>query len=563
MMDHPIALYSPSKLERFGVCYHGLFLAPLNQNGWYKFSDIEIITRSGRRIKPIEPKLKDGSEWREYAPPERLTRPVLYMHPMAASSAEEDTGIDFSGYCILYKFFRHNPMPAYLNYIPARYAYTPDSGGQGVVFRTQGIYMSPIRIGKPIDEGGEVSLPPTRIPLDEALSVTPDGRIRVKGRFPDLADIFYMWYWSSVSDQTDWYKPFIESYSLSGEIGSIVATPIAVAQPEYNYDTDSQLNVGERVTRVSVLVPGVDVCTDPSIWNTDAEITRKPNPDSPDYSRFYEKMTSDVDVCADALSPTFLSCSIEIERVVSNSDTADGGGTISWGEQCGFIASDRLCTGTSGFVNTSKTSNLLESESISLTGWGGSSSGSAKYRSSLKSVFNSRSVDGVEVSRTETNDFESSIIVTFDGQTMMSKQNWPPVQVSGPPLMYDLPRAIQGSETDVRLRFSHCDHEGGLIVEGGNFARAALYRMSLSADGVHALACLVTEGTVAFSAGVGYFLDPATIKHRLVIGRIFGFGISVPGREITEAEMNSQLFIAYDPLEKKFSDIYTHPVYFQ
>lgn len=561
MMDHPIALSSPSRLERFGVCYHGLFLAPLNQGGRYKFSDIEIITRSGRRIKPIEPKIEDGLELREYSPV-KLSRPALYMHPMAASSVEEDTGIDFSGYYITYDGLYSNQLPTYLSHVPARYAYTPDSLGQGVVFSHEDTYMSPIRIGKPLNTGGEISLPVQSIMIGKVLSVTPDGRIRVRGRFPDIADIFYMWYW--INNQTDRYKPFIESYSLSGELGSIIATPVAVAQPEYSYDTGSQANVGERVVRVSVLVPGVGVCTDPSIWDATAEITREPMPESPDYSRFYEKMTSDIDSCADALSPTFLSCSVEIERVVSNSDDADGGGSISWGEQCGFIASDRLCIGTSGFVNTSKTSTLLESESISLTGWGGSSSGSAEYTSSLESVFNSRSVDGIEVSRTETNDFESSIIVTFDGQTMMSKQNWPPVQVSGSSFVsFYLPRAIQGAETDVRLIFPHCDHEGGTIEAGVNYARAAFYKMALSADGVHALACLVTEGTVAFSSGVGYFLDPATIKHRLVIGRIFGFGISVTGREITEAEMNSQLFIAYDPLEKKFSDIYTHPVYFQ
>lgn len=560
MMDHPIALSSPSKLERFGVCYHGLFLAPLNQYGWYKFSDIEIITRSGRRIKPIEPKLKDGSELREYYPV-KLSRPVLYMHPMAASSVEEDTGIDFSGYCITYHVNYSNEMPTYLSRVPARYAYTPDSEGQGVVFRNEDTYISPIRIGKPINPGGYVSLP-TLAWFAKVLSVTPDGRTRVKGSFPDLADIFNVRHWSSVSGQAYGPEPFIESYSLSGELGSIIATPVAVAQPEYSYDTDSKTNVGERVTRVSVLVPGVGVCTDPSIWTAEAEITRKPMPESPDYSRFYEKMISDIDACADALSPTFLSCSVEIERVVSNSDYADGEGSISWGEQCGLRDNDRLCIGTSGVVNTSKTSTLLESESISLTGWGGSSSGSAEYRSSLESVFNSRSVDGIEVSRTETNNFESSIIVIFDGQTMMSKQNWPPVE-AGQSLRYALPRAIQGAETDVRLIFPHCDNEKGLIDAGVNYARSAFYKMPLSADGVHALACLVTEGTVAFSSGVGYFLDPATIKHRLVIGRIFGFGISVPGREITEAEMNSQLFIAYDPLEKKFSDIYTHPVFFQ
>lgn len=559
MMDHPIALSSPSKLERFGVCYHGLFLAPLNQDGRYKFSDIEIITRSGRRIKPIEPKFKDGLEWREYYPV-KLSRPALYMHPMAASSVEEDTGIDFSGYCITYGGNYSNQMPTYLNHIPARYAYTPDSEGQGVVFSTEGTYISPIRIGKPINTGGYVSLP-TQRPIDKVLSVTPDGRARVRGSFPDIADIFYMWYWSSDNGQTDRYKPLIESYSLSGEPGSIIATPVAVAQPEYSYDTGSQADVGERIVGTRLTLPYVGQCADPSIWDTTGEIIRERNPDGPDYSRFYEKMISDIDACADALSPTFLSCSVEIERVVSNSDSADSGGSISWGEECGIVDGDRLCLGTSGFVNISRTSTLLESESISLTGWRGSSSGIAEYRSSLESGFNSSTVDGIEVSRTETNDFESSIIVTLDGQTMMSKQNWPPIVRSS--LRYDLPRAIQGAETDVRLIFPHCDHEGGLIEEGVNYARAAFYKMSLSADGVHAIACLVTEGTVAYSSSEGYFLDPATLRHRLVIGRIFGFGISVPGREITEAEMNSQLFIAYDPLEKKFSDIYTHPVFFQ
>ena len=560
MMDHPIALAIPSKIERFGVCYHGLFLARTNEDGEYTFQDVEIITRAGRIIKP-----KAYEQYPEVYSARGLPRPVLYMHPKASHDVESEDGVDRSGYCIFYQDTGSYTRPSFLRgrSLSVRLAYTPDSLGQGVVFRLEHIYMSPLEVNKPINTGGEISLPVQSIMIGKVLSVTPDGRIRVKGRFPDISGIFYMWYWFG-RDWEDQYKPFIESYSLSGESGSIFATPVAVAQPEYSYDTDSQADVGERVVRVSVLVPSVGVCTDPSIWDATAEIIREPMPLSPDYSRSYEKMTSDIDACADALSPTFLSCSVEIESVVTNSDDADGGGTISWGaEQCGIRSDDdRLCIGTSDFVNTSRTSTLLESESISLTGWGGSSSGIAEYRSSLKSAFSRSRVDRIEVSRTETNDFESSIIVTLDGQAMMSKQNWPAVSSSEGP-RYSLPRAIQGAEGDVRLSFPHSDHEAGSIEAGVNFSRAAFYKMSLSADGVHAIACLVTEGTVVFLPGVGLTLDPDTINHRLVIGRIFGFGISVPGREITEAEMNSQLFIAYDPLEKKFSDIYTHPVYFQ
>ena len=167
---------------------------------------------------------------------------------------------------------------------------------------------------------------------------------------------------------------------------------------------------------------------------------------------------------------------------------------------------------------------------------------------------------------TETYDFERSLSVQLDGQVVLSKQGWG--SAGGRNSLFPWPRVLIYSSRSADFFFACVDNENGLIHDGARYAAAEFTTIDLSANGVHALACVAVEGTVKrISSGGGgeiNVLDPETIQRRVLIGRIFGFGISAPGRELTEDEMDAdKLFIAYDPLEKKFSDIYTHPVFYQ
>lgn len=574
MIDHDIATAVPSIIEHCGVCYHGLWLSPPNLlsggSASYYLSDMEVVTRGGRRIKPWH-----GAAYAEAMrfSPATASRPFLYMHPSAQHDAEDEKGLDRSGYCIFYDASGYWRTPTYLSgyaLYGVRVAYTPDSQGQAIPFRFHDRYMPPILVGAK-GSGLLSDVEALTHESRELCSVSTDGRLRLYARFPTLDQIGIMRRWYEGTDDPlpsgATYEPQAASYALSGEYGEIVATPVDIAQPAYSYTSDMLEDIGERIDYVSFWDLGpVGSCRAGEVLAPTLRVGRSPDSAWPDYRRQYEKMMSAIDVCADPASPTFLSLSLEIESIMTNADRGAGHAENILGGECereGQLG--QWILSTQSHREFELVSTLTRRRALSLSGWGQESSATAEYiRSNTRNVV-TETVDGEVVSEVETLAFERSVSVQLDGQVVLSRQGWG--DVVGSPETFPLPRVLRYNQRSADLFFAHTDNERGELLEGGRYAAAQIIKMSFSADGVHALACVVAEGTVKKIGGPSnfvYALDPETTRVRVFIGRIYGFGISAPGRELTEDEMDGErLFIAYDPLEKKFSDIYTHPVYFQ
>lgn len=576
MMDHPIAMAIPSKIEHCGVCYHGLWLSPPLQfaggSASYYLSDMEVVTRGGRHIKP----------WHGAAYAEAIrflqelgptSRPFLYMHPSAQHDAEDEKGIDRSGYCIFYGASGGRRTPTYLSgyaIYGVRLAYTPDSQGQAIPFSFHDRYIPPILVGAR-GSGLLSDVETLTHESRELCSVSTDGRLRLYARFPTGEQVRAMRRWYEGTDDPfpsgATYEPQAASYALSGEYGEIVATPVDVVQPTYNYTSDSQLDVGERLDTIAISFLGLGPggCYPPGADVTPTtRVHRSPVSWQPDYQREYEKATSDIDVCADAASPTYLTYSYETENIVTHADSATGHAENTLGGDCSLGGDERgqKVVSWSSHSEVERTNTLTIRRRLELSGWGQESSAAAEYfQSNTRKVV--RETSGGEVVydvETETYDFERSLSVQLDGQVVLSRQGWG--SAGGGDTLFPWPRVLTYVQRSTDLLFACVDNENGVVHEGARYAAAQLIEFGLSA-GVHALACVVTEGTLK-SVSAGGWIDPETARVRVFIGRIFGFGISAPGRELTEDEMNSdKLFIAYDPLEKKFSDIYTHPVFYQ
>lgn len=551
-----------SGIERIGVHYHGLVMIPrsvMEQGGfYYRVRDLIIQTRGGKTITPIDSRSSHPSPFENVPvigrPPAVMPRPILYRHPLAVDVPEDEDGNDWSGYCILFSP-QSGTIPSYL-WDVCVLAYTPDSQGQALAFSNKSYYRklliapdghSPTR-GEYVF-GYESTM--------RIVGATLDGRTRMTGQFPKIADIYTAYTWGDPQDP-GFQGPRIDIYSLSGEHGSVTGTAQQSPLAPYGHNTESDRDVGERIRMVRVPVLWSEGACAPPDVAMKVEIDTYVDYMRPDWSEDFVTAYSAIDVCGDPLDPKFLICTLERHSAETNSDHGDGGGEYVLGGACGFSGTDRIVTGMTTWLEGGDTRAWSSTNSIKLSGYGATSKAQIVNEGSGTSSYRREAVSWETTTDTSSYTEDGSMTLTLDGESLMSISRWPALksgQVSMPPL----PKAAQGMDSSVYLYGQHTDSQPAEISAGTKVVSVAIGVINFSAEGIHALACVSREFVMA---SIGSY-DPASVVTRMWVGRVFGFGTSKPGRELTSEEMNSKLYMAYDPVKNELSDIYDHPIFYQ
>src|SRR5690606_8736545 len=105
MFDNPIDQNAPAKVERFGVCVHGLIhfattREPANGVISADKKDVKIVTNGGKIFYPF---VGSTDKYNIYVAQTENTKCFLFQHPSAQMFAEDENGRDWSGYAVLHE----------------------------------------------------------------------------------------------------------------------------------------------------------------------------------------------------------------------------------------------------------------------------------------------------------------------------------------------------------------------------------------------------------------------------------------------------------------------------
>lgn len=563
-MSNKITLHMPGKIERLGIRTHGLVKCPItvlpNGSELCYLRDYMLTTRAGKVI-PLP--YSEAEKELGFAP-RICPRPFLYQHPLAQLSDEDEDGNDWSGYVVFYQYARNNR--GYLNNFIG--AFTPDDNSQGLLFQGEFSYFPPLIIG-----GAPVSaqsVPPVSSAGGELLHVSKDGRYRARGRLPsfsaiDVNSVFFegAYFFTAYSLSGDaaagvfaYEQPinepifFFEKATSSTTVSSQYFPVRDVSrpnQPSYKYGGGCHLEVEER----------------PVFEYKDA-----PNSNLTSTKKGRSKLPIDAYVSESGVA-SYLYCSYdldeeesqEIQDVIVRDD-------LSWGASCGGgkvpyrdweVFSSQVFAAHS--VRNIK-AELSGASSMLTLEWGRRLS---RERTSSFAGNSGNSKDAVITNTVGSN--YVAITVTLDGVPLYSHSMAAQIGNNSQRVvtgfsdisrMYaTLPKVFRDSTSGL-LTFSADYQDASHVTENReDYIIEVCAGMIKLADGIHAFCVFTSSGKSSDRS------NQSLMSQKLVIGRIFGFGITKAGFEIPESDWEKKLYAAYDPVSKTISDIYTHPVFYQ
>ncbi|NLY16653.1 MAG: hypothetical protein GXZ05_09805 [Gammaproteobacteria bacterium] len=561
MFDSIISTAIPGRVVRFGISQHGLIHFPPDGQDQLLSDrkDHFIETRAGRRVAVKYDKYSMAYLQKVYRP-EFLPRPFLYMHPSAKLEAEDSSGLDWSGYVIFYQGFAGGYLDKYDS------AFTPDDFSQGIVLN--GRYArAPLRLELMTDALSEVDgfWPDA----GSYYHISTDGRFRVFGRLASIRQAIEYSDPASADFPANYFE--LSAAELSGGslnkegLPEIYSSRVSIAQPpQPEKRQESSFELGEiEVLEVRGGGHG-GLCYDPdSLEDYYAEVTRIPrNHSTPAYSFSSSGATTPVDAHIDSAGgASFLTLSLDYKTETTREQSVSflGGGMTT--EACDLYGSGDGRTPASVWYSTREQEGVhSESErEITLTGWGESSSAVFTETNERNTTVNSNFLDWSATSTTESQaEFQWSL--TFEGQTIMQGDGGASeASLTSYPAIPECVR-IQ----DIGSLPGYFDSQAQIYhVMDAGLGRVVFIRVlptNLRADGVWALAAHIAEGELIHSGGVSSI---EVDSERVIVGRIFGFGKSTPGFEVPTDMIHKKLFIAYDPLEEKFSGIHEYPIFYQ
>lgn len=569
-MSGDITLHMPGKVERFGIRTHGLVKCPITiENGTELcyLRDYTLTTRNGKTIPmPYTAAEKDLAY-----PPQLCPRPFLYQHPLAQNAIEDAEGNDWSGYVILYQFRRNNI--GYLNGYTA--AFTPDDNSQGVLFKDEFAYGKPLVVGGSYQAGGSIA--PIASNAFQLAYISKDGRYRFKSVMPQFQEIDFERYGSFYNTY------YAVGYNLSGNAYSgITATSVNIPDATYVFDqiTENEAVTGyyRNIYRISSNTAGNRFdygggCTSVTdtfpLWEYGPQIPNKTVTSS-------GKSKLPIDAYVDASgNPVYVYCSYDYNsRNSVKYRTEIVKDDVSWGADCSDygagVAGGKIISRDWELSESRKVSKSI-SHTVKIEQLGNSSALHCNWERNIDDVF-TQSFSGDsgnrdDVSYVETVSMNSiNLSVTLDNSTIYSfsttaiNENLYRVGTEFSKFytpIFDLPEAF-GSYIANKMIF-RASYLDVVSVKTGreDFIVEVCVGTVLLAEGIHAFCVFITSGKSSERNNLNL------MSQRFIISRIYGFGQSKAGFEVPKEDWDKKMYAAYDPVTKKISDIYHHPVFYQ
>lgn len=566
-MSNKITLHMPGKIERLGIRTHGLVKCPItvlpNGSELCYLRDYMLTTRAGKVI-PLP--YSEAEKELGFAP-RICPRPFLYQHPLAQLSDEDEDGNDWSGYVVFYQYVRNNR--GYLNNFIG--AFTPDDNSQGLLFQGEFSYFPPLIIGGiPVSAQ---SVPPVSSTVGELSHVSKDGRYRAKGRLPSFSAI-------DVGSAFFEGAYFFTAYSLSGDAADgVYAYEQPINEPVFFFEkaTSSTSVSSEYFPVEEVRYTGQTYKYGGSCENVvesrpvykygDAPIANLTNT-----VKGRSKLPIDAYV-DDTGVASYLYCSYELDEEDSQVSLATiVRDDLTWGADC---SSAYVVGGKVPYrdweISSSTKSQRYSKRNIKAELSGNSSTLVLDWDMSLSKertvsfAGNSGKRQDEVITNTVGSNYVSTT-VTLDGVPLYSHSmaaqigNGPRVVTgfSDISLMYaTLPKVFRDNTSGL-LTFSAGYQDASHVTENReDYIIEVCAGMIKLADGIHAFCVFTSAGKLSDRS------NQSLMSQKLVIGRIFGFGVTKAGFEIPESDWEKKLYAAYDPVSKTISDIYTHPVFYQ
>lgn len=576
MFDSDVSAHMQGKVVRFGKCWHGLVKTnAVKDTGTTQFktfyNNVTIETRGGKTLPFPIVKAIAGTE--TYSNLDSKHGPFcIYRHPLSVMHDEDADGKDWSGYVVF--DINDSDFPRYLIGFKTGYsfAFTPDDNGQGfLVTKTFNFGSSYLNVRKPLivnadrfeTDQGRVNFPAD---MSGTFHFSKDGRSIYAGKFPSPRRVV------EEMEYINWLSPSVRAATMAGGLDvngdiNITATEITVAQPPADVVYSDSRDV-VRYDNATVTVPQVGTCVDP---NDELVVKRSINGTATPQAGYYS-VISELDQYSIRRRKSYIHASVSDEGAVSylsllfeeestvtggGSVTVDGGVTLGT-DQCGVRPDDKrvLSTQTSTII-ASNTTGLQETK-IELSGYGGTSTFTARYDSSSSSTFTRTTLDGTP-SETNTQSDNGADTMTLDGVTVYSESD-----VTGTPVLNisrpNLP--VLNCIVDDSNMFSARFIQYGDVVDGSKWAVIAVRLADYQSHDLRAIVVTVQKGTVKMVGGAATS-DPLTYSCKVYIGKTFGRGIideTIVNQDLVD---ETYLIRAYDPLDKKVSAVYPFPVAYQ
>lgn len=571
MFDSIVATSIPSRMVRFGKCWHGLVKTfatkdPVFTQYVAQYASAELVTGGGMTLPFIFKGYSSSASWQTDI---KFGPMCIYMHPMAAMQTEDLSGKDWSGYVV---FDIKNTQPSYfVGLAEGVFAFTPDDQGQGSIVSS--VTGSAIDTKKLLLSSMTDFISITRkqygFDIGAPFHISKSGRTVYGGRFPTPLEIMENMHfpnWATL------YAPKISSAELSGyidelTIARITATQVALPDPPIGvYSTDYRDN--KTYVSVGIWFPTLGVCADPSLDLAGSD--RQSGLSEPihgyaseieslDQYSLESKQTSILAHVNDIGEISYLTFRFIEESGSSGSGDVNGYATASLGsDQCGVREGDRRVIGTTAGFSGYASRTGFSSTKIQLEGWSGVSSFDMRFDNSFSSSYSSDAVDNDPPVESSSSESSSVLSVTLDGVTIYTGENIS-VNFSILGVIPTAPDLHCVADGGVIFRFDGTD---GAVEDGTKWVRIVAGLADYQSNDIRAIYTTIQTGTIKMVGGVAQS-DPLTYTCNLYIGKAFGRGVSDDYTHSQGFYEDAYLSRAYDPLNTSLSVVYPYPVFYQ
>lgn len=554
MIDSKIGECIPSKTMRAGKAWHGLVEFVGYSSPRCPIDSMMITTRGGKRIPYPAPKNKLGKLFIVAG-----VSPIacVYMHSSAKMEAEDEDGMDWSGYVIvqLGRADKHE----LLGLRNSDFLFiTPDGGGQAIpyVIENGGLRFSVYNRINISHSGSLVS----SVLSDDFNKVTQPVGVTLDGRSVFFAFVsMHSNVLSRYSDSDPPEDSIINKVDVSGDIVNGVSSVIASSPYEVKSEPHSYTNASDHYHLRSELVYSGDSSV-PAIITVPSDV----DPSTPFWLNIvdgYDNETENFSVSSfpyldGAGQPRFIRStrSYVSNTVYSGEHTVRAAGA---GDPPGAaaIVSGHTDATTAKDLTLSFDADALNICTIVITD-------DFKQKSEME-MYTRYSLNAVMVKPSRWVQETGSISLTLDGTVIFSKTDyyWYDSLRNPPTITLSWWPVVPGQELPAG-GFSR--HYRAISLDETRAAQITVQLNNYFSRDIFSIAVHIREGDIIPDHPDGIKVAPGTVTQTMHIGKCFARGVILDDPiTLDESEFGDRMYRAFDPIDRVITPVYKWPAFFQ
>lgn len=555
MIDSKIGECIPSKIIRAGKAWHGLVEFVGYSSPRCPIDSMMITTRGGKRIPYPAPKNKLGKLFIVVS-----VSPLayVYMHSSAKMEAEDESGMDWSGYVIVqlgYTADKHELL--YLRNSDFLFM-TPDGGGQAIpyVIENGGLRFSVYSRINISHSGSLVSsvLSDDFNKVTQPVGVTLDGRSVFFAFVSTRSNIL-----SRYSDSDPPEDSIINKVDVSGDIVNGVSSVIASSPYEVKSEQHSYTTASDHYHLRSELdySGGGSV---PAIITVPSDV----DPSNPFWLNIvggYDDETEDFSVSSfpyldGAWQPQFIRStrSYVSNTVYDGQHTARAAGAGDPPEAVAIVSGYTDAT-TARQLTLSFDADALNICTIVITD-------DFKQKSEME-MYTRYSLNSVMIKPSRWVQETGSISLSLDGTVIFSKTDyyWYDNLRNPPTITLTWWPAVPEQELPAA---GLSRHYRALSLDGTRAAQITVQLNNYFSRDIFSIAVSIREGDIIPDHPDGIKVAPGTVTQTMHFGKCFARGVILDDPiTLDESEFGDRMYRAFDPIDRVITPVYKWPVFFQ